>query len=757
MDWNQTRAVYLEKMEKASALLDRTISLCHKTPKEVPDEIRKELEKLRPLVKRQEEKLKANQFEVAVLGLEKAGKSTLLNAWLEVEILPAMDERCTYTSCEIWSAPTEDDQCYIIEYYSPEEFERQLSEKRQLIKELPKEYSGRGDIEKDVQEIETYYDQIQSFLKQGRYERKFSDVDEVREDLKQAIATNKAQARAIKRIILKTIKLRADRDIIFHDVPGFNSPLKLHKTLAEDKLRRCDAILYAKQHNQPDLVDSELNMLQLADEEDPHIRVAGKIFIALTRIDNAESRQRLEERIQKARNKWAGVPENRIVPVSPPARLYQLGTGGADIMRDGKKIVRDLESMDISDGIKELKDIVFDYIDTDRARVLERRCKGLLNDANRHVSKVVESLLPVYPDNPEELEQVQDDEEFNVFTNWWKDKWNTIQEDFASYYTSKIMPKQHVDAPAQEHEKLREFQIAFNELADKFTKETLNYSDEKFETRYRTLGLTEEGIIHPQNAHMKLREELHQKALDELNKISSDLAKAIEDVINEIGDWIFENLWKIEKIKDGLLESSIELHNRIEHGMSTLFLRFARPAVTLFIFSPRGSRELHVKTYHSDIVLFGEFYRGKDQYKENLETFLETGRWVVKEPTGDYLDVIDHELGKKPVVANDLEGIKTEIREDLEALNNYLKNSIFYAAGFISYCRQELDRVKARFLNNENKWMQQVRAHYRRKHPPLMEEKMLNIENYEFRRGIIVELAEIQKKLAEIRSSVATT
>jgi len=132
---------------------------------------------------------------VAVLGLEKAGKSTLLNAWFGVEILPAMDERCTYTSCEIWSAPSEDDQGYIIEYYAPEEFETQLAEKRKLLKELPEGFSELGgDLRNDIREIEQHYDNIQHFLRQGRYETKFRDVEDVRDDLTEAIAKNKAQA-----------------------------------------------------------------------------------------------------------------------------------------------------------------------------------------------------------------------------------------------------------------------------------------------------------------------------------------------------------------------------------------------------------------------------------------------------------------------------------------------------------------------------------------------------------------------------------
>ncbi len=763
MDWNQTRSVYLEKMEKASALLDRTLALCLKTPAEISLQTQKELEKIRGLVNRQEEKLKENRFEVAVLGLEKAGKSTLLNAWLGIEILPAMDERCTYTSCELWSAPSEKEQEYIIEYYPPEEFQKQLEEKQRLIKELPKGFSERGDLEKDVQEIESCMDRIQAFLKQGRNQRRFDDVSEVREDLKQAIATDKAQARAIKRIVLKTVKLRADRDIVFHDVPGFNSPLKLHKTLAEEKLRRCDAILYAKEHDKPDLVDSEVNMLQIADAEDPHVRVAGKIFIALTRADKAESWERLNERIQKARSKWADVPEDRIIPVCPPAHLFKLGTGCADIKRYGQKIVSDLESIGISDGIEELKNIVNHYIDTDRAQVLERRCKGLLIDTEKQVAKITEILLKHYPDNPEELGLTQEDEAFNTFISWWKDKWKIIQEDFTDYYLTKIMPKENVDAPAQEHEKLREFQAAFNAFADQFAKE-LNYSDEEFAKRYRVLGSSQEGIVHTPTAHAKLREELHSAALNDLNNLSSKLAETLEKIIGEIGDWVYTHLWEIDKIREELLQSSTGLHERLEHGMATLFLRFARPAVNLFLNHPRGSRDKYLKAYHSEMLTLKEFYRGDDkEIKQNLEIFLKDGKPKAKNSesaavhplaknTSDYLEVIKNETVSRKEPAT-LEEVKTEIREDLAALNDYLKNSIFYAAGFISYCRQELDRIKGRFLNNETTWMKRVRSSCRRKHPPLMTEKALDIKDYEFRRGIITDLAEVRKMQGELRNS----
>ena len=52
-------------------------------------------------------------FEVAVVGKEKAGKSMLLNGWLDFHLLPAKKERCTYTTIEIRSCVSSHDEKYI--------------------------------------------------------------------------------------------------------------------------------------------------------------------------------------------------------------------------------------------------------------------------------------------------------------------------------------------------------------------------------------------------------------------------------------------------------------------------------------------------------------------------------------------------------------------------------------------------------------------------------------------------------------------
>jgi hypothetical protein len=44
------------------------------------------------------------------VGLEKAGKSTFINAWLECDLLPAKGGRCTFTTTQIYSVKNEAEQ-----------------------------------------------------------------------------------------------------------------------------------------------------------------------------------------------------------------------------------------------------------------------------------------------------------------------------------------------------------------------------------------------------------------------------------------------------------------------------------------------------------------------------------------------------------------------------------------------------------------------------------------------------------------------
>jgi len=65
-------------------------------------------------------RLSDNRYRVAIIGTEKAGKSTFANALLRRDFLPEDEGRCTFTTTTIESSKTEDNA--EIEFFTKQEF-----------------------------------------------------------------------------------------------------------------------------------------------------------------------------------------------------------------------------------------------------------------------------------------------------------------------------------------------------------------------------------------------------------------------------------------------------------------------------------------------------------------------------------------------------------------------------------------------------------------------------------------------------------
>jgi hypothetical protein len=332
-NWLETCQLQLVRLEKASVLADKLMTLCNKTELDIPASLLQKLTNEHPRLNQQLERLRANRFEVAVIGLEKAGKSALLNAWLGQEILPSARERCTFTSTEIWSAQTEQDQALIIQYYSKEDISKLQLQRRDALASSLLSDKEKKDIQEDYDDTEKNLSAIYEFARQKNgFSQAFIDISEISEQLQAAIFKNRAQSLAIKRIQLKTVRLRSDRDIIFHDVPGFNSGILMHTEQAVARLKSCDAIIYAKEMKQPSITGPEKDMLMVADAEDPSIRVADKIFVVLTQADALDDPIDFKDTYEKHRSYWPTLPERRMIPVCARAHLVEFGIPSEDTL-----------------------------------------------------------------------------------------------------------------------------------------------------------------------------------------------------------------------------------------------------------------------------------------------------------------------------------------------------------------------------------------------------------------------------------------
>jgi hypothetical protein len=94
-----------------------------------------------------------------------------------------------------------------------------------------------------------------------------------------------------------------------------------------------------------------------------------------------------------------------------------------------------------------------------------------------------------------------------------------------------------------------------------------------------------------------------------------------------------------------------------------------------------------------------------------------------------------------------------EIKNDLIALQDYLQNSVFNAAGFITYSKQELQQIRERFIDLEEssrRWSEMVRREAKRHNPNVPFKIDSHIQDFRLRREIALEIKETRDIFMQI-------
>jgi len=782
--WLETCQQQLIRLEKTSVLADKMITLANKTGVDIPSDLLNRLNIERPRLHRQLERLHANRFEVAVIGLEKAGKSALLNAWLEQEILPSARERCTFTSTEIWSAQTEQDQELFIQYYSKEEISKlQLQRRDALLGTLSER--ERKEIQEDYDDTEKHLSQILEFgKKKTGFSQKFIDIGEISDQLQAAVFKNRAQSLAIKRIQLKTIRLRSDRDIIFHDVPGFNSGILMHAEQAVERLKNCDAIIYAKEMKQPSVTGPEKEMLAIADSEDPSVKVSDKVFVVLTQADAMDDQIDFKDTYEKHRSYWPSVPEHRMIPVCARAHLVEFGIPSEDTLRRTKSAddKAKMKKLGINDGMATLKESINYYIDHERAGVLERRCDALVNAIRQIANEILFKLEPIYGVF-DETELHEDDLLGKEFNQWWGREWQRIKKDFDAWYAEVIQGRKEADAAGAEHEELIALHAAYDQKIEALLASLKTAEPDELKRIYTAGGTI--SMPDPLEGNYKIREELFREIQKKFEtELTDQLALALQTLIEQIARKTQSLLWETEEVRKTLLHSDADEfleQARIRYGFQVLFLRFSRGAVEAFIAKPLQARERLLNERAAEIKTLEAFYQGSDNAKRDggLTCYLRYGQWAEPGETGaptirsraqekpgakaqaqQEIDAGVTPIKKSPEGSEktlepaNFEAVVNEIHGDLDALQDYLKNSVFYAAGFITYCNQELERIRNRFKDmedNDRQWIGVIRTAVKYERNPNIPYSIAHTRrDFRMRREIALELKDVRETCTNV-------
>ncbi len=586
--WEEKKMKYLEILENANKTIEEIITI---------DATRKIIgnnyDHIIDLKENNEEyynKLDKDLFEVAIIGLEKAGKSTFVNALIKNNLMPEGESRCTYTSTQLEYG---DDQA-IIDFFTVEEFNIKF---QSMLKDI--DFSNYENINFDVitlDIIEKFFEQQKN--KDIKMEEELKEIVKIKNELKKYLSrsnmifrgeelfsnefksyiTNPEKARAVKKIILKSSMLNNMQNIIVYDVPGFDSPTLIHESQTMDKIKNCDAIvLVTDVSSKPNLNLHQLQVL-LKESDNDGVKINEKFFVFGNKIDRCNDKYGthvcMNSLIDDVK-KYGIASEDRIFNGSAYAYLKHINN-------EEDHSVERMKEFDLEKNINEpelLKEKLEQYNKNERFGILERKINVNINKIKELFNHIILENQTNEISNINKLSADLILNYYNTFKKTVDNKLNNINNEL------KIKRLQY----KAEFEKKLSDAINFNindisiELIEEISKEDSTIAD----------GLSLESI------NSKSREKLYKEILEKFNNVILDITDSIAEDINSqiIKDFIdslelSENNIYYQEIKEDIVNKINEVTLPFSYDKKMIFPlveRFSRSIFDVVIYTPLTS------------------------------------------------------------------------------------------------------------------------------------------------------------------------
>ena len=766
MDWKTASSYYEVRLSDALNVYRHAVDLAMLPQAEVPTKLKDALLQEYEPTRRQLARLKKREFRIAVVGLEKAGKSTFINAWLECDLLPAKGGRCTFTTTQIYSVENESEQRLEVQVKTEEQFVNLLSELETVraVEDL-----------KTIRANETTLRQVRN---EGDIRVPFTRLEDIREPLKKYVADEK-YAHSVLEARLYTNKLAQAEGIVFYDVPGLDSGLAKHVDEAKEMLSDCDAVILVQRFTS--LREKELEIIKFTETGDKNVNVADKLFVFLSRIDSLGSAEALQTHIEEACLDWskrANLPKQRILYGSAGAYLILNNLAGQQTKSEigsANEIKNKLQSLTgISDenalnqeatGIPTIKNKIFDYINFERVNVLSKRCETSISKILGSSDEIYQLVRKRYSENPEEAKQFEEDGRRIQFTEWWGKKWQQMKADLQKFYDSSIVSKDSKLA-ANSSTSSQKFKERYLQVV---TIEMQNLREQMLSKRDTIFAANSNPVFDPVNANYRWREDLYIDVSDVLAAIASQLAIELQAESLKLVEYMTEMLWGSKQVKERLIKDSDGYRVLLENSLKVLFLRFARPVAEVLIRGPVKSdtREKIIKNLGVDIEIVDNYYSGDESAFKVLKRYAKYGSDLLFAPelrqqilgvTGIAGQVAGIATQVVIDAVNDLkspqETVIFEVENDINALEEYLRSAIFDAAGFESYCIQELKNLVDNFRDKDGAWAGVALNEWYQGNPSLLSELPSNLKSQESNLEVSERLRQLSVALKKAQTGV---
>uniref|UniRef100_B8HYH0 Dynamin N-terminal domain-containing protein n=1 Tax=Cyanothece sp. (strain PCC 7425 / ATCC 29141) TaxID=395961 RepID=B8HYH0_CYAP4 len=764
MDWKIASSYYESRLSDTLSVCRYALNLAMLPQAEIPSKLKDILlEELEP-ARRQLERLRKREFRIAVVGLEKAGKSTFINAWLECDLLPAKAARCTFTTTQIYSVTNDSEQRLEVLVKTDEQF-------FSLINGLK-----AANAQEDLNTIQQHEATLSQVRRDGNLTFSFTRLEDIKEQLRKYVADER-YAHAVLEARLYTSKLAQAEGIVFYDVPGLDSGLAKHVDEAQQMLSDCDAVILVQRFTS--LREKELEIIKFTEHGDRNVSVADKLFVFLSRVDSLASPEALKQHIAEASQDWlrrTNLPDHRIVHGSAGAYLVLNGLADKQTqleIGDVISIQNKLKSLTVSDnqenliqegtGIPEIKSRIFQYINTERVSVLKKRCDASIIKILDTSEEIYDLARKNHPENPEEAKRFEEERQRILFAEWWHNKWEQIKADLQNYYNANVINQGSLSNKISSIDKFRQryLQVVADEI------QTLKQE-----------ALVKKDIIFAANAtpsfdrtkaNFSWREDIYNDVSKSLSSIASQLAIELQDEALRLVEYMANLLWGSKQVKERLIFNSNTIFlSKLETSLSVLFLRFARPVSEALIRGPVNSdtRNEIIKNLGVDIEIVDNYYSGEEPAFKVLKKYAKYGADLLFSPELRLEILGINEVAKQfsrvaaQVVSDTVgslitaeESVVFEVENDIKALEEYLQSAIFDAAGFESFFIQELKALVDSFRDKEGTWAGVALNEWLQENPSLLAELPTSLKP----RQLNLEVSERLRQLSAVLKKAKTS
>lgn len=759
MDWKTASLLYAQQLKTALDIRRHALNLANLSAVSqlgiTPDK-KETLRNAGAPAEKLMNRLQKGEFRIAVVGLEKAGKSTFVNAWLGSDLLPAKPARCTFTTTQIYSVQHESEQRLETLPKTAQEYEAYKNDLR-LQTESP-DTSAKQKAENDLAVIDKHSSTLQEVISEGRKTFAFSRLEDIKTDLSRYVADER-YAHAMQEARLFTSKLAAIDGVVFYDVPGLDSGLDKHIKESKEMLADCDAIILV-QRRDIDLKAHEQDLIKFGQSGDPYLKLADKLFVFWGQIDLQDSKKELDTNWKSLLEKWSAqdIPEQRIVRGSAMAHLIlhnaydpsQIDSERAEKIVTGIKWVTGFENADElkqATGIIELQHRIQKYLDEERTTLLKKRCDGMIGDILKSAKEIYQTVAAVYPEDPDSAKRKQEFDQGVEFSEWWGKRWQKIQADVNNRF------KEGNEVSIQNRQK-------FCERYGELVKEKMNaLPSRQLEKRQEIFDSVSNPVFDSVKANIDWREALYTDVRKMIKDLAHNLALELQQEALDLIKELEAQLWHSEEIKPRLLSVSDDIYvSLLEHSLNTLFLRFARPVSELLV---RGAvngetRQAIREKIGNDIEILDNYYSGGEPALERLKQYANHGVKLLidenkrKQVLGASAKVVEVIVGKNPfaniayqaikAVASEIELPKAnkqdevieEVETDIRVLEHYLIYGIFEASGFSAFCQQELENLRDSFMEKGSTWSGVTHGEWQKGNSELLKELPPSLQSFQF-------------------------